>query len=69
MEVDWQVEINQAKDIKDTNKEELERAGTDELRKRAEEYQCLQGVGGNAKLKKPRKRKVVKTSSSSSSSH
>jgi len=66
VEVDWQVEINQGKDMKYDNKDELERAGTEELRKRAEKYQCLQGVGGNARLKKPRKRKVVKTSSSSS---
>lgn len=68
VEVHWKIEINQGKDMKYSDKEELERAGTEELKKRAEESRCLQGVGGNARPKKPKKRKVVKTSSSSSSS-
>ena len=65
VEVYWQVEINQGKDMKYSNREGLERAGTEELRKRAEKFRSLQGVGGNSR--KPRKRKVVKTSSSPSS--
>lgn len=66
VEVDWQVEINQGKDMEYSNREELERAGTEELRKRAAKFRCLQGMGGNARLKKPRKRKAVKATSSSS---
>lgn len=68
VEINWEVEINQGKDMKYSKREEMERAGTKELSKRAEKFRCLQGVGGNARLKKPRKRRVVKTSSSSSSS-
>jgi hypothetical protein len=64
VEVDWEVEINEEGGLSD--KAELEKKATEELRRRAEKYGWLQGVGGNKRARKGRQRNVLKTASASS---
>lgn len=52
VKVGWEVEINEERGLSDRS--ELERKGTVELRKRAAKYRRLQGVGGNKGVRKGR---------------